>query len=242
MPRSRPTVASFYVIRREEFPHVDPALYFALLRILDKSCKRLGLRHLVLTDHETASQSDWPAGIEAREFDGLPRPLMQTTTEIQARYLESGPETDVLFVGADCIMLGDPTRGLPKEPALCLSYRHPSANYPINNGFQLVRHHSLPQAAALYRRIADRCGTKWCDDQRAIRAELEPMPADCGIHERAGLSIAFVPMRKFNHIPKSLLDPATGAAMLHFRGKQHSTGQTRKEFMIEWARLHGFAA
>lgn len=241
MPRARPVIASFYVIRREEFPHVDPALYFALLRILDGSCKRLGLRHLVLTDAATTAHADWPTGVEAREFAGLPRPLMQCTTEIQARYLESAPESDVLFCGADCLMLGNPTRGLPKEPALCLSYRHPNANYPINNAYMLVRAHSTAKVAALYRRVADRCGTKWCDDQRSIRAELEPMPPDCGIYERAGLSIAFVPMRKFNHIPKSLDDPAAGATMLHFRGKQHSTGQTRKDFMLAWAARHGFA-
>jgi hypothetical protein len=241
MPRKRPTVASFYVVRREEFPHIDPALYFGLLRILDTSCKRAGLYHVVLTDPETAAHPDWPAGVEPRAFDGLPRPLMQCTTEIQARYLESGPAEDVLFVGADCIMLGDPSRRCPAEPALCLSYRHPAANYPINNGFQLIRRHSMERVAALYRRVANRTGERWCDDQRAIRAELEPMPPVCGTFERAGLSIAFVPMRKFNHLPKNMDDPATGAMMLHFRGKQHATGQHRKDFMMSWARRHGFA-
>lgn len=115
MPRQRPTVASFYVIRREEFPNVDPALYFTLLGILDRSCKRVGLRHVVLTDPETVAHPSWPAGVEHHAFEGLPRPLMQCTTEIQARYLESGPGHDVLFVGADCIMLADPSKRLPAD-------------------------------------------------------------------------------------------------------------------------------
>ncbi len=238
MPRERPTVASFWVYRPVEHPNA--ADYPAMLHILQRSCDRLGIRHLVLTDPETAALPRWPAGIEpwARP---LPTPLMQAAMEAQASYLASVPETDTLFVGADCIFLRDPSRFAPKEPALCLSYRHPEANYPINNGFQLIRRHSIDKAIPLYRRISDRTGTKWCDDQRSIKAELEPMPPACGVYERAGMQVAFVPMKTFNRLPKSALDPCSGAVMLHFRGKQHSTGQTRKELLFAWAKLHRFA-
>jgi hypothetical protein len=61
------------------------------------------------------------------------------------------------------------------------------------------------------------------------------MPKFCGIHERAGLSIAFMPMKRFNSLPKDINDSARGSVMLHFRGKQHSTGQHRKDFMVDWA-------
>lgn len=236
MPKQRPTVCSFWVHRPIEHPNAFD--YPILLRILQKSCDRLDIRHIVLTDPATLASERWPAGIEGWASD-LPQPLMQATTAAQANYLESGPQDDVLFCGADCIMLGVPS--LPREPALCLSYRHPTANYPINNGFQLIRRHSLDKVAALYRRIADRTGAKWCDDQRAIRAELEPMPPVCGVYERAGILIDFVPMRRFNHLPRDIDDPATGSAMLHFRGKQHATGQHRKDFMVSWAERHGFA-
>lgn len=238
MPKARPIVCSFWVHRPIEHPNAFD--YPVLLHILQASCDRLGIRHVVLTDPATLASERWPTGIEGWASD-LPGPLMQATTAAQANYLESGPDTDVLFVGADCIMLANPAKGLPTDLALCLSYRHPGANYPINNAFQFVRRHSLPQVAALYRRIADRTGPKWCDDQRAIRAELEPMPPACGVYDRAGLSIAFVPMRKFNHLPKTVDDPASGATMLHFRGKQHATGQHRKDFMVSWAKRHGFA-
>lgn len=238
MPTERPTVCSFWVHRPLEHPNAFD--YTVLLRILQESCDRLGIRHVVLTDHATQALDRWPHGIEGWASD-LPQPLMQATTRAQSNYLASGPDGDVLFVGADCILLANPLKALPAEPALCLTYRHPSANYPINNGFMLVRRHSLPQVAALYQRIADRTGAKWCDDQRSIRAELEPMPATCGIHERAGMSIAFVPMKRFNHLPKDVDDPARGRTMLHFRGKQHATGQHRKDFMVSWAQRHGFA-
>lgn len=238
MPKSRPTVASFWVHRPIEHPNA--ADYPAMLRILDRSCARFGMRHLVLTDPATLGSERWPEGVEGWAAD-LPSPLMQACTEVQARYLESMPADDTLFVGADCIFIGDPAKHYPKDPGLCLTYRHPAANYPINTGAQLIRRHSLEAVAALYRRIADRTGTKWCDDQRAIRAELEPMPPACGTYERAGISVAFLPMTTFNRLPKSELDPCRGAVMLHFRGKQHSTGQTRKELLFAWAQRHGFS-
>lgn len=235
MPKERPTVASFWVWRPVEHPNAFD--YPVLLRILQVSCDRLGIRHVVLTDHATLASERWPAGIVGWASD-LPQPLMQATTAAQANYLESGPEADVLFCGADCVLLANPLKALPVEPALCLSYRHPTARYPVNNGFMLARRHSIEKVAALYRRIADRCGARWCDDQRAIRAELEPMPPACGVYERAGLSIAFVPMKRFNHLPRDVGDQARGCTMLHFRGKQHATGQHRKDFMVAWAARH----
>lgn len=237
MPRERPTVVSFWVHRPIEHPNA--ADYPRMLKILQRSCDRYGMRHVVLTDYATAESDRWPDGIESFARD-LPGPLMQACTTSQAQYLESGPATDTLFVGADCIFVGDPAKHYPKEPALCLTYRHPTANYPINTGAQLIRRHSLDPVTQIYRRIADRTGTKWCDDQRAIRAELEPMPPACGIYERAGVSIAFLPMKRFNRLPKSVDDQAHDAVMLHFRGKQHSTGQTRKELLFAWAQRHGF--
>lgn len=236
--KNRPTVASFWVYRPVEHP--GAADYPAMLRILDNSCKRLGMRHIVLTDHETRANERWPDGIEAHAMK-LPMPLMQAATEAHAQYLETIPDSDTLFVGADCIFLNDPMKRCPKEPALCLTYRSPDANYPINNGFMLARRHSLPKVAALYRRVADRTGTKWCDDQRALRAELEPMPSICGVHHRADMLIAFMPMKLFNSLPRNNDDPCYGKVMLHFRGKQHATGQHRKDLLFAWAARHGYA-
>jgi hypothetical protein len=211
-----------------------------MLRILDRSCQRLGMRHVVLTDHETRASALWPADVAGHAMH-LPMPLMQAATAAHAQYLETMPEGDTLFVGADCIFLSDPMKRCPKEPALCLTYRSPSANYPINNGFMLVRQHALPKVAALYRRVADRTGTKWCDDQRALRAELEPMPSTCGVHVRAGMIVAFMPMKLFNSLPYNVDDACLGKVMLHFRGKQHATGQHRKDLLFAWAARHGFA-
>lgn len=231
-------VASFWVHRPIEHPTAFD--YPVLLRILQASCDRLGVRHVVLTDEATMASGRWPDGIEAWPSE-LPAPLMQAATRAQANYLTSTPQADVLFCGADCILLRDPVKHLAQGTDLSLTYRTPTARYPINNGFMLVARNSVAKAAALYRRVADRCGATWCDDQRSLTAELSPMPAWCGTYERAGLRVCFLPMRPFNNLPRSLDDPAKGVTMLHFRGKQHSTGKTRKEFMVEWAKRNGYA-
>lgn len=233
MPKQRPVIASFWVIRDVEHPEAEARNYPGMLRILQGSCDRLGLKHVVLTDHATMADARWPQGIEGWAIE-LPQPLMRACTEIQARYLESGPDHDVLFCGADCIFLGDPLKFYPREPGLCVTYRDPRSRFPINTGAQMVRRHSLDAVAGIFRRVADRCGTVWCDDQRAIVAELTPMPPVVGIYKRAGVSVAFLPMARFNVVPQSVDDACKGACMLHFRGKR------RKGFFFDWATRHGF--
>lgn len=230
----RPTVVSFWCLRPEEHPEAEARNYPGMLRVLQRSCDRLRLRHCVLTDHRTAESGQWPEGIEGFAYD-LPGPLMQAATAAQALYLESEPKTDTLFVGADCIFLRDPAPFYPAEPGLCVTYRTPSDKYPINTGAQMVRLHSLPAATALFRRIADRCGTVWCDDQRALVAELAPMPPRHGVYERAGMQVAFLPMKRRNVVPRSIADDCPTACMVHFRGK------ARKKFFFDWAKANGFA-
>lgn len=238
MPKERPTVASFWVHRPIEHPNAFD--YPVLLRILQASCDRLGIRHVVLTDHTTLVSDRWPAGIEGWASD-LPQPLMQATTAAHANFLESHPIGDVLFVGADCVLLRNPAKHVPKDVDLAVTFRSPTARYAVNNGFMYISHRSTEKVAGLYRRVADRCGERWCDDQRSLIAELSPMPATTGIYERAGLRVCFLPMRPFNSLPKTVDDPARGAVALHFRGKQHSSGQHRKDLMIDWAKRHGYA-
>ncbi len=234
MPKERPTIVSFWVLRSEEHPEADARNYPGMLETLQRSCDRLDLRHVVLTDAVTANSSLWPATVEPWSSD-LPQPLMQACTEAQARYLEAKPDTDTLFVGADCIFLQDPLLFYPRGPDLCVTYRNPVARYPINTGAQMVRQRSLDMVAPLFRRIADRCGTVWCDDQRALVAELAPMPPVAGVYKRADMMVAFLPMKRFNVVPLSVDDNCKNACMLHFRGKG------RKQFFFDWATKHGFA-
>jgi hypothetical protein len=66
-------------------------------------------------------------------------------------------------------------------------------------------------------------------------AELSPMPLVFGVYKRAGIDVAFLPMAKFNVVPRSVEDTCRGSLMLHFRGK------ARKQFFFDWADRHGYA-
>lgn len=227
------TVASFYVERREEHPKA--ADYPAMLRILQSFCDRLGIRHVVLTDRNTVDSGLWPLGVEAWVAP-LPGPLMQACTEAQARFIGNGPDGDILFVGADSILLADPRPHLPADADLYVTSRRPRGGLDaINNGFMFIRNRAREQAAALYRRVADRCGTAWMDDQKALVAELAPVPMPTVIEDRAGLRVGFLPMRRFNHWPRWRGDPCEDVILLHFKGR------TGKKLMPEWARKHGLA-
>lgn len=221
----RLNVLSFWVRRPVEYPHAPD--YVPLLRLLQQSCDRLGLRHVVMTDATTAE--GWPDGLEAYRED-LPPRLMQAATEAHARWSAGGDwqGCDTLFVGADCLIVRHPDEEFPKVPALAVTLRIGTKKYPINTGAMMLRQHGRREAAALYRTVADRCGPTWCDDQRAIRDALAPMPGAWGTVRRAGMKVAFLPMRTFNFGPSSIDDAPGKAVVAHFR-------QKRKEFMPAWA-------
>lgn len=225
-------VASFWVLRPKEHP--DAAPYHLMLPILQRSCDRLGLKHVVLTDPATLASDRWPAGIEGWAID-LPAPLMRAVTEVQARFLEAMPEHDVCFVGSDCIMLKDPRPFLSSDADLTLTYRGPASRMPINTGLMHARRRALDRIAPLYRRVAAVCGSRWCDDQISLCYALAPLPATHGIHKRRDVSICFAPMEPLNTVPSSADEDCAGAAMLHFKSK------SRKQMLFDWAERHGFA-
>lgn len=238
MPKA--TVCSLWVLRDEEHPEAEERNYPGMLKVLQRSCDEHKLRHIVLTDWETSRSDKWPAGVQSFACRDVPRPLMQVCTELQARWLENqrykmsrGAEPgDTIFVGADCIFLANPVRHYPSSPGLCLTYRTPRDRHPINTGTQMIRQHSLDKVTDIYRRVADRCGTFWCDDQRALCAEMAPLPPIVGTYERGGVKVAFLPMRKFNVRPRNEKDECQGAFMLHFRGKSY------KKLFFDWTLRH----
>lgn len=228
-------VASFWVLRPEEHPEAAARNYPGMLKVLQRSCDRLKLRHIVLTDERTASSQEWPEGIEAR-VTWLPEPLMRAATEAHARYLESSPDTDTLFVGADCIVLRDPSEFYPSQADFCVTYRGRKSGMPINTGTMFIRKEAAEDVALFFRAVADRCGTRWCDDQRSLCFALMPLPLEHGVVVRKGLSVGFVPLDPlFNVIPNAPEEEHLDACVLHFKGK------SRKQLFFDWAKHHGYA-
>lgn len=227
MRRSSLIVASFWVNRPNDYP--DAPEYLPLLLALDRSCKRLGLEHVVLTDRATA-RSVYDAGMAPAAFD-LPGNLMLALTESQARWLEHAIDGDTLFVGADCLIRKDPRGHIPPGD-LAIAFRPDSKRHRLQNGFMYVPAESRAKVAPLFRRIADSCGEVMCDDLVALEKALSPMPETYGPHERAGLTVNFAPMSPWNDAPDAPEDAIEDAFVLHFRGRR------RKALMLEWAATH----
>src|SRR3954467_8300611 len=157
-------IVSFLAPRRDHSRWDD--IYFDLLEILDRSCRRLGLRHVVLTDDPTLLHGE----LFCRP---LPADLMQAATTAHFQWLAQGDwrDDDTCFVGVDCIALQDPTSALRGKFDMAVTYRNAQSRYPINTGLMYISENARERARALYKRIADRTGTTWCDDQRAIQSE-----------------------------------------------------------------------
>jgi len=231
MPRQRLNVCSFFVYRPNENPRNHD--YLPMLRLLQKSCDALDLRHVVLTDQATANELR-PEGFETFAAI-LPVSLMQACTEIQALWLEQGDwqGADTITVGADCLILRNPDKHFPasSDADLCVTLRPGHDRYPINTGAILYRSIARGRLATIFRGIAESTGTRWCDDQRAIEQALSPMPDRHIFAERQGVQVAFLPMFVHNQSPTSVRDPARAACVLHFRGKN-------RKYMTEWAAIH----
>lgn len=216
-------IVSFLAPRRDHGRWND--IYFDLLEILDRSCVKLGLRHVVMTDD--------PALPHGELFCcDLPYNLMQAATAAHHLWLAEGDwrDDDTCFVGVDCIVLSDPSSALCDKFDMAVTYRDYLSRYPINTGLMYISAAAREPATALYKRIAEHTGETWCDDQRAIQAELAPMPQRHGIYRRAGMNVGFLPMRPFNDRPEGL-KRMPDRYILHFRGRLE-----RKQQMVSWAK------
>jgi len=229
------TVCSFWVHRPKEYPKAAP--YLDMLKILDASCRRVGYDHVVLTDCRTSEAIEC-AGLTPYMAD-LPDSLMRSTTEIQARWLESPHSRgcNTVFVGADCIIRQDFRDALPKCD-LAIAFMKGHKKWRLNNGFMFVPADSREKVAPLFRLIADDTGAAMCEDMIAIERALIPMPKDFGIHRRRALDVAFLPLDRWNHgYQINPADPASDAYVMHFMGDSF----TGKPLFFEWAARHGFA-
>ncbi len=199
------TVASFYAPRYEKWPGCD---YDRLLMLLDTSCRRFGLRHIVISDQPR------PAPLGTAVFD-LPENLMQAILDGQRQFLAAakGP---VLLVGADCLLARDPGPFL--EWLLTITVG-PFSDCEMNTG--AIWCVDGPRCAPLWQAALDLKPVEWGDDQRALYAALRA----------SGVPITTVRCEDHNWAPESVDDEAGMPTVVHFRGR-------RKAWMADWASKH----
>lgn len=185
-------VASIFAPREEKWD----ADYDRLLRLLDLSCYRLGLRHIVISDAERP-------GLETACYD-LPDNLMCALLDGQRQFLAATPGP-VLLVGADCLLTRDPRPFLTGDLVITLG---PFSDCVMNTG--AIWCADGPTCAPVWADALARNPTAWGDDQTKLYAAIQA----------SGLSVASVRCEDHNWAPGNAEDPAGMPTVAHFRGRR----------------------
>ncbi len=202
-------VASFLAPRPEHPKWRD---YLPSLRLLQASCDRLGLPHVVIGDAAI------PGFVVFRA--DLPRDLMPAFVLGQAAVMDA-LDDDLLLVGADCVIARDP-RAVLRDCDIAVTLGD-FWDCRLNTGAIWIGRAVRRRAAAMWRQAHAEMGVLWGDDQLAIAAQFEPLP-DLRllplVEERQELRVKFLPVDPWNLAPASAEDDVSHAAILHFRGNR----------------------
>lgn len=203
-------VASFYAPRLP-----TPTNYLECLSVLQASCDRLGLRHVVISDRKLP-------GFDCAMYD-LADNLMMACIQGQRWFLEDTPGP-VLLTGADCIITRDPRPVLDGcDVAVTV---HPFSDCCLNTGLVAVA--DSKRAAKLWRKAETSNPVEWGDDQHALKRALDPVTPHPGEGMRHGLRVKFLPCTQYNWSPEAADDDAGMPLIAHFRGER------RKGWMRPW--------
>lgn len=187
--------------------------YDALCRLLDASCRKFGLRHVVISDRAR------PEPLTTFRCD-LPENLMLALLDGQRQFLAATREP-VLLVGADCLLTRDPRPYFLDDIAVTIG---PFSDCPMNTGAIFCA--DGPTCAPIWAAALARQPKEWGDDQRALYAAVK----------ESGLAVAELACRDHNWAPEAVGDDAGLPTVVHFRGR-------RKAWMADWAARHlGLAA
>jgi hypothetical protein len=185
-------VASFFAPRlKDKWGGCD---YIALLHLLDASCKRFDLEHMVISDRELPGLNTM--------ICALPENLMLAILDGQRQFLEwaQGP---VLLVGADCLILRDPRPILGGDITITIG---PFADCPMNTG--AIWCAKGPRCAPIWSKAIASGPTNWGDDQTSLYAAVLS----------SGLDVRSVLAQEHNWAPNDEFDPAGTPTVAHFRG------------------------
>lgn len=209
-------VASFYAPRLP-----TPVNYLECLSVLQASCDRLGLRHVVISDRKLP-------GLDCAMYD-LHDDLMMACIQGQRWFLEDTPGP-VLLTGADCIVTRDPRPLLDGFDLVGTVY--PFSDCCLNTGLVMVA--DGPSAAPIWgiaeAKLLELDSIAWGDDQIALKCALAPVTPYPAEGERHGLKVKFVSCVEHNWAPEAHDDDAGMPLIAHFRGER------RKGWMGFWYR------
>lgn len=189
--------------------------YDALLRLVDASCRRVGIRHAVITDAGREPPAS-VAGIEhfpARLPENLMRAILEGQRQFLAHVATQGGEP-VLLIGADCLVVSDPRKLALPDVTITTG---PFSDCRMNTG--AIWCASPAACVPTWAAARDGCAGNWGDDQTSLLQALEA----------SQLAITEVPADLHNRAPDHERDDAGMPTVAHFRGN-------RKAWMGAWAR------
>lgn len=183
-------VASFYAPRFDKWG----CDYIELLKVLDASCERWGVRHVVISDRQLP-------------FDtfvcDLPENLMLAILDGQRQFLES-TDDEVLLTGADCVIAQDP-RGRLEGHDMAITIG-PFADCEMNTGAIWC---AGKRCAPVWREALKSQPREWGEDQVALY----------GAVRASGLRVLRHRCETHNWKPGSAQDSAGRPVVAHFRGR-----------------------
>ena len=234
-----PTIVSYYSPRPDEYGDRATS-YDVPIAILEASCSRLGLRHVLLTEKGNEDKVPHVPPSRVLAIDGTQDlKLMQAIVAGQLAYLRliGTGEGGAIFVGVDCMFLKDPSPAFDGGDWDVGVTVGPYSPQGLNNGAVLMPAGKSDAAAAFYSLALANCPEEWPGDQTAIYRVCAPILRPPATADRNGIRVRFFGMDTMNLPPACVDDPGiAGATMLHFKG-------ARKEFMADAARAHmGFDA
>lgn len=185
-------VASFFAPREERWA----CNYLDLLQVLDASCRRVGLRHLCISDTELQ--------IVDALICNLPHNLMAAILDGQRQCLEWATEP-VLFVGADCVLTRDPRPVMAGDITITIG---PFSDCEMNTG--AIWCADPAKCAPVWREAVDLEPCAWGDDQRALYTAIDA----------SDLDVRKVRCEEHNWAPTDATDAAGLPTVAHFRGNR----------------------
>lgn len=198
-------VVSFYAPRFERYTSCN---YDELGLLLDKSCKKLGLNHVVISD------SFRPKPMETF-LTKLPQNLMQAILYGQMKFMEQSREP-ILFVGSDCLITKRVGLNLDSLQDIAITTSVEFTDCVMNTGAIWIRDGGI--CVGVWRQALETEPKKWGEDQISL------YDAICG----SKLNILKLRCEEHNWAPNSIDDDAKMPTVVHFRGN-------RKLFMKSWA-------
>lgn len=204
--------------------------YMELLALQRETCRRVGHRHVVVTDAELTGYDTLKAELSA--------PLMHALIDGQLAYLEQwNDQHPVVLLDIDCLVVRDLGKAFDGSFDIAVTRReHPTQ--PIQNGAIYLAPGSRHAIRKILGRTRALCEEWWGSDQVALAQALGPIPRTTRTEWRHQARVAFLPTELHNFSSKNGVPKTVpGRFVFHFKGdtKQYAADAARKNFLLPGA-------